>query len=284
MLTLFPLSMLVLAELTNRALAFFNTSTCTANQTAFARTAFDDAFNYFHTMYLSERTGMGIGKLSYEDIPVLRTRYFGHLSPNQSAFVAAIQTTKSFSETANLTISCVRPGVDFRRAMACSSLLGSGIFATTDAGSQSIGLCPAFFSLPQKSTILFGSRARQYDAAEWHTAATSVILSLVSLANPQVRQITPKINSCGLFADLRTPLSISSSRNSTDLQSCVQRLAATEPDLAIHYAYSYALYTSAIALGAEFGMPRPVSLRGSGLDRDVRRRPMKNRIGTGRLG
>ncbi|KAI7083004.1 Vacuolar-sorting protein, partial [Hortaea werneckii] len=69
-------------------LAFFNTSTCTANQTAFARKAFDDAFDDFHTIYLAERTGVGIGKLSYEDIPLLRTRYFGQLGPNQSAFVA----------------------------------------------------------------------------------------------------------------------------------------------------------------------------------------------------
>lgn len=98
MLTLFPLSILVLAELTNRALAFFNTSTCTANQTAFARTALNDAFDDFHTMYLSERTGMGVGKLSYEDIPVLRTRYFGHVSPNQSAFVAG---TSSFPPPGN---------------------------------------------------------------------------------------------------------------------------------------------------------------------------------------
>lgn len=78
----------MLAELTSRAFAFFNTSTCTANQTAFARTAFDNAFNDFHTMYLSERTGMSIGKLSYDDIPLLRTRYFGNLSLDQSAFVA----------------------------------------------------------------------------------------------------------------------------------------------------------------------------------------------------
>ncbi|RMY09404.1 hypothetical protein D0868_04258 [Hortaea werneckii] len=138
-------------------------------------------------MYLSERTGMGIGQLNYEDIPLLRTRYFGNLPLNQSAFVAeAIQTTKSFSETANLTISCVRPGIDFRRAMACTSLLGSGIFTITDAHSQSIGLCPGFFVLRQKSTVLVSPRgARQYDATEWMTAATSVVLSLVSLANPQ---------------------------------------------------------------------------------------------------
>ena len=38
---------------------------------------------------------MGIGKLSYEDIPVLRTRYFGHLSPNQSAFVAGTSRSPS---------------------------------------------------------------------------------------------------------------------------------------------------------------------------------------------
>ncbi|GAB1732370.1 hypothetical protein NU195Hw_Modified_394t1 [Hortaea werneckii] len=286
MLKLTLLSILVLAELTSRALAFFNSSTCTASQTAFARTAFDDAFDDFHTMYLSERSGMGIGKLSYEDIPVLRTRYFGHLSPNQSAFVAeAIRTTKSFSETANLTISCVRPGVDFRRAMACSSLLGSGIFTITDPGSQSIGLCPGFFALRQKSTVLVRPRGvRQHDAAEWNSAATSVVLSLVSLANPQIHQITPEISSCGFLADFQTPLPPSSSTNSTALQTCIQRIASIEPDLAIRYAYNYALYTSAIAFGAELGMPRPVSLRGSGLDRDGRRRPMKNRIGTGRLG
>ncbi|KAI7359510.1 Vacuolar-sorting protein [Hortaea werneckii] len=187
MLTLFPLSILVLAELTSRALAFFNTSTCTANQTAFARTAFDNAFNDFHTMYLSDRTGMGIGKLSYDDIPLLRARYFGNLSLNQSAFVAdAIQATKSFSETANLTISCVRPGIDFRRAMACTSLLGSGIFTITDANSHSIGLCPGFFALRQKSTVLVSPRgASESDATEWNTAATSVVIPLVSLANPQ---------------------------------------------------------------------------------------------------
>ncbi|KAI7277833.1 Vacuolar-sorting protein [Hortaea werneckii] len=268
------------------ALAFFNTSPCTANQTSFARTAFDDALNDFHTMYLSERTGMGIGKLSYEDIPLLRTRYFGHLSPNQSAFVVeAIQTTKSFSETANLTISCVRPGVDFRRAMACTSLLGSGIFTITDAGSQSIGLCPAFFALRQKSAVLLPSRGlQQHDAAEWNTAATSVILSLVSLANPEVRQITNETNSCGFLADFRTPSSSFSSTSPTALQSCVQRLAATEPDVAIRYAYSYALYTSAIALWAELGMPRPVRLQGSGLDKAKGRGSRKNRMGTGRLG
>ncbi|KAI7220067.1 hypothetical protein KC333_g2573 [Hortaea werneckii] len=138
-------------------------------------------------MYLSERTGMGIGKLSYEGIPLLRTRYFGNLSPNQSAFVTdAIQATKSFSETANLTISCVRSGIDFRRTMACTSLLGSGIFTITDAHSQSIGLCPGFFALRQKNTILVSPRrAREYDATEWNTAATSVVHTLVSLANPQ---------------------------------------------------------------------------------------------------
>lgn len=95
MLTLSPLSILVLAELTSRTFALFDTSTCTANQTAFARTAFDDAFNDFHTMYLSERTGVGIGKLSYEDIPLLRTRYFGQLDPNQSAFVAGAYRSRS---------------------------------------------------------------------------------------------------------------------------------------------------------------------------------------------
>ncbi|RMY74538.1 hypothetical protein D0863_03146 [Hortaea werneckii] len=283
MLTLFPLSILVLAELTNRALAFFNTSTCTANQTAFARTALNDAFDDFHTMYLSERTGMGVGKLSYEDIPVLRTRYFGHVSPNQSAFVAeAIQRTKSFPETANLTISCVRPGVDFRRAMACNSLLSSGIFIIANAGSQSIGLCPAFFALPQKSTVLVRPRGvRQHDVAEWDTAATSLVFSLVSLANPQVRQITNETKSCGLFADFRILLPSSSFRDSTALQTCIQRIAATEPDVAIHYAYSYALYTSAIALRAELGMPRPVRLRGRGLDRAGRLGLRKKRLGPG---
>ncbi|KAI7505819.1 Vacuolar-sorting protein [Hortaea werneckii] len=168
-------------------LAFFNTSTSTANQTAFARTAFDDAFDDFHTMYLSERTGMGIGRLRHEDIPLLRTRYFGQLDPNQSAFVAeAIQSTKSFAETANLTLSCVRPGVDFRRAMACTSLLSSGNFTITDASLQSIGLCPSFFALRQKRTVLVRPQGtRQRDSAESNTAATSIILSLVSLANPQ---------------------------------------------------------------------------------------------------
>ncbi|RMY99404.1 hypothetical protein D0860_08304 [Hortaea werneckii] len=197
MLTLSLLSILVLAELTSRALAFFNTTTCTANQTAFARTAFDDAFDDFHTMYLSERTGMGIGELSYEDIPLLRTRYFGHLSPNRSAFV-----------------------------------VGSGIFTITDAGSLSIGLCPGFFALRQKSTVVARPRGlRQHDAAEWNTAATT-----------------------------------------------------TEPDVAIRYAYSHALCASAIALGAEFGMPRPVRLRGSGLGRARGRGSRKNGIGTGWLG
>ncbi|RMY87945.1 hypothetical protein D0864_00457 [Hortaea werneckii] len=283
MLTPSLLSILVLAELNSRALAFFNTSTCTANQTAFARTALNDAFDDFHTMYLSERTGMGIGKLSYEDIPVLRTRYFGHLFPNQSAFVAeAIQTTKFFSETANLTISCVRPGVDFRPAMACSSLLGSGIFTIADAGSQSIGLCAAFFALPQRSTVLVRPRGvRQHDAAEWNTAATSLVFSLVSLANPQVCQITNETKSCGLFADFRTPLPSSSLRDSTALQTCVQRIAATEPNVAIRYAYSYALYTSAIALGTELGMPRPVRLRGRGLDRAGRLGSRKKNLGPG---
>ncbi|RMY44354.1 hypothetical protein D0865_10611 [Hortaea werneckii] len=266
MLTLSPLTILVLAELTSGALAFFNTSTCTANQTAFARTAFNDAFNDFHTMYLSERTGMGVGQLNYEDIPLLRTRYFGTLSRNQSAFVAeAIQATKSFSETANLTISCVRPGIDIRRAMAGTSFLGSGIFTTTDASSQSIGLCPGFFALRQKSTVLVRPRgARQYNATEWNTAATSVLLSLVSLANPQVRQIIPETNSCGFLTDFRTPQLSFSSTNSTALQSCVQGLAAAEPDVAIRYAYSYALYASTIAMGAELGIPRAVKLRGSG--------------------
>ena len=199
--------------------------------------------------------------------------------------------------------------------MACSSLLGSGIFTITDPGSQSIGLCPGFFALRQKSTVLVRPRGvRQHDAAEWNSAATSVVLSLVSLANPQskssfarsypplplhspslpaseldclqitVHQITPEISSCGFLADFQTPLPPSSSTNSTALQTCIQRIASIEPDLAIRYAYNYALYTSAIAFGAELGMPRPVSLRGSGLDRDGRRRPMKNRIGTGRLG
>ncbi|RMZ29226.1 hypothetical protein D0859_06684 [Hortaea werneckii] len=286
MLTLSLLSILVLAELTSRALAFFNTTTCTANQTAFARTAFDDAFDDFHTMYLSERTGMGIGELSYEDIPLLRTRYFGHLSPNRSAFVVeAIQKTKSFSETTNLTISCVRPGVDFRRAMTYTSLLGSGIFTITDAGSLSIGLCPGFFALRQKSTVVARPRGlRQHDAAEWNTAATSLLFSLVSLANPQIFQITNETNSCGPLADFRTPPSSFSSTTSTALQNCVQRLAATEPDVAIRYAYSHALCASAIALGAEFGMPRPVRLRGSGLGRARGRGSRKNGIGTGWLG
>ncbi|KAI6881710.1 Vacuolar-sorting protein [Hortaea werneckii] len=264
------------------AFAFFNTSTCTTNQTASARKAFDDAFDDFHTMYLSERTGIGIGKLSYEDIPLLRTRYFGQLDPNQSAFVAAslkaIRTTKSFSETANLTLSCVRPGVDFRQAMACTSLLSSGIFTITDANLQSIGLCPGFFALRQKRTVPVRPRgARQHDSAEWDTAATSVILSLVSLANPQVRQITNETNSCGSPADFRTPPSSFSSA----MQSCVQRIAAKEPDVAINFAYSYALYTSAIALGSELGMPRPPSLRGSGLDRARVRCSRKKRLGPG---
>ncbi|RMY93402.1 hypothetical protein D0861_01945 [Hortaea werneckii] len=273
-----PLSILFLAELTSRAFAFFNTSTCTTNQTASARKAFDDAFDDFHTMYLSERTGIGIGKLSYEDIPLLRTRYFGQLDPNQSAFVAAIRTTKSFSETANLTLSCVRPGVDFRQAMACTSLLSSGIFTITDANLQSIGLCPGFFALRQKRTVPVRPRgARQHDSAEWDTAATSVILSLVSLANPQVRQITNETNSCGSPADFRTPPSSFSSA----MQSCVQRIAAKEPDVAINFAYSYALYTSAIALGSELGMPRPPSLRGSGLDRARVRCSRKKRLGPG---
>ncbi|KAI7181683.1 hypothetical protein D0869_10060 [Hortaea werneckii] len=281
MLTLSPLSILMLAELTSRALAFFNTSTCTANQTAFARTAFDNAFNDFHTMYLSDRTGMGIGKLGYDNIPLLRARYFGNLSPNQSAFVAdAIQTTKSFSETANLTISCVRPGIDFRRAMACTSLLGPGIFTTTDANSQSLGLCPGFFALRQKSTVLVSPRgAREYDATEWNTAATSVILSLVSLANPQVRQTTNETNSCGFLADFRTPQSSFSSTASTALQSCVQGLAATEPDVAIRYAYSYALYASTVALGAELGMPRAVRLYGSSRNGVGKRGTRKKRFG-----
>ncbi|RMY93605.1 hypothetical protein D0862_09161 [Hortaea werneckii] len=276
----------MLAELTSKALAFFNTSTCTANQTAFARTAFDDAFHDFHTMYISERTGMGIGKLSYEDIPLLRTHYFGSLSLNQSAFVAdAIQATKSFSETANLTSSCVRPGVDFRRAMACTSLLGSGIFTITDANSQSIALCPGFFALRQNSAVLVSPRgARQYDATEWNIAATSVIFSLVSLANPQVRQLTPEIKSCGVLADFGTPFPSSSSMNSTALQGCIQRIAATKPDVAIRYAYSYALYTSTIALAAELGMPRPMRLREGGFHGLERRVSRKKRLGSGRFG
>lgn len=70
--------------------------------------------------------------------------------------------------------------------MACTSLLGSGIFTITDANSQSIALCPGFFALRQNSAVLVSPRgARQYDATEWNIAATSVIFSLVSLANPQ---------------------------------------------------------------------------------------------------
>ncbi|RMY60010.1 hypothetical protein D0865_01773 [Hortaea werneckii] len=281
MLTLSPLSILMLAELTSRAFAFFNTSTCTANQTAFARTAFDNAFNDFHTMYLSERTGMSIGKLSYDDIPLLRTRYFGNLSLDQSAFVAdAIQATKSFSETANLTISCVRPGIDFRRAMACTSLLGSGIFTITDANSQSIGLCPGFFALRQKSTVLVSPRgASESDATEWNTAATSVVIPLVSLANPQVNQITPETNSCGFLADFRISSPSFSSTASTALQRYIQGLAATEPDVAIRYAYSYALYASTIALGAELGMPRAVRLYGSSRNGVGKRGTRKKRFG-----
>lgn len=191
--------------------------------------------------------------------------------------------------------------------MACTSLLGSGIFTITDANSQSIALCPGFFTLRQKSTVLVSPHgAREYDATDWNTAATSVILSLVSLANPQgktnsalsalfpllfplldsrlistVRQITPETNSCGSLAGFRTPQSSFSSTTSTALQSCVQRLAATEPDVAIRYAYSYALYASTIALGAELGMPRAVRLYGSSRNGVGKRVTREKRLGPG---
>lgn len=105
--------------------------------------------------------------------------------------------------------------------------------------------------------------------------------SKISMLISTVCQITNETKSCGLFADFRTPLPSSSLRDSTALQTCVQRIAATEPNVAIRYAYSYALYTSAIALGTELGMPRPVRLRGRGLDRAGRLGSRKKNLGPG---
>lgn len=99
-----------------------------------------------------------------------------------------------------------------------------------------------------------------------------------------VRQLTPEIKSCGVLADFGTPFPSSSSMNSTALQGCIQRIAATKPDVAIRYAYSYALYTSTIALAAELGMPRPMRLREGGFHGLERRVSRKKRLGSGRLG
>ena len=91
--------LLLATAFTSLASALFDTAACNASQIAYAQAALDDAFDAFHKMYLYEKTGVGIGKLSCEDLSNLRSRYFGPVDEYQS-----------FSITGSCALPVPQPG------------------------------------------------------------------------------------------------------------------------------------------------------------------------------